>query len=181
MFPQQILRLGGPHWWPPPLLGQHLCQCHSLSSVCPRRWPRLPRTERFQVPALVSFLGPMGCWVLSRLCSPLRAPLAGRPLGHRAVSPAVPCPRVSRAGQGRCPAVRVLWVSRTGLSQPPVLLPPSLLPGSPGSTACLTTCVLERPRAWALGGAFMRRAPRLLAVSACAPCGGAHPFPGRGT
>lgn len=144
-----------------PLLGQRLCQCHGLSSVSPPRWPRLPGTERFQVPALVSFSGPMGCWVLSRLCSSLRAPLAGRLLGRRAVSPMVLCPRVSRAGQGRCPAVCVPWVSRTGLSQPPPLRPPSLLPGSPGSAVCLTTSVLERPRAWALGGAFMRRALRL--------------------
>lgn len=37
--------------------------------VSPPRWPRLPRTERFQAPAVVACSGPAVCWVLSSLYS----------------------------------------------------------------------------------------------------------------
>lgn len=142
--------------------------------VSPTRWPGCPGQRG---PSLSLFLGFHGVLGSVQALFPLRAPLAGRPLGRRAVSAAVPCPGVPRAGQGRCPAARVPWVSRAGLPQPPLLPAPSLSPGSPRSAACLTTSVLERPRAWVRGGASMRRALRLFAFSACTPCGGDSPVP----
>ena len=166
--------LAGPCQWPPLLPGQRVCQCHSLPSVA------ILVAE--PVPAPVSCSGPAVCWVPSSPCSFLSAPLAGHPLGGRAVSSGCHVPGflgLARAETRRCVSGGCREPQAQGCLSLLCCLHPASRQGPRGAQACLTTSwSVPCKGTGLLGQAFVRGVLRLLSLHVPRVGVGVTPSPG---